>query len=227
MNMTTESSSSQLDIDDIFNRLKQTVEKEETKQETNEDGIKSYSGNKKQLTYEELKKKVSHLPSIELHLYPNGKKANNGKSSREIRRINDTVESVLPDLRKKTVTDRRLIKEQKSKEWFALPRVEMTDDVKRDLLIIKNRKYLDPKRFYRGEKWEIPENFQIGEVVAGIGEYGGRLKRKSRGQTIVDELLKDKNSSAWFDKTYGDIQTRKKNGGKKFLKDKIAKRKKY
>ena len=226
--MTTESGNSQLDIDDIFNRLKQTVEKKEKKQEANENGSKSNNGNKKQLTYEELKKKVSHLPSIELHLYSNDTKANNnGKASREIRRINDTVESVLPDLRKKTVTDRRLIKEQRSKEWFALPKVEMTDDVKRDLLIIKNRKYLDPKRFYRGEKWEIPENFQIGEVVAGIGEYGGRLKRKSRGQTIVDELLKDEDSSAWFDKTYGDIQTRKKNGGKKFLKEKIAKRKKY
>ena len=225
--MTTEGSGL-LDIDDIFNRLKETRVKEEEKEKGDASESSMGTGMKKQLTYEELKKKVSHLPSIESHLYSGHRKdSDKKKSSREIRRINDTVESVLPDLHKKTVTDRRLLKEQKSKEWFALPKVELTDDVKRDLLIIKNRKYLDPKRFYRGEKWEIPENFQIGEIVEGVGEYGGKFKRKSRGQTLVDELLKNKDSATWFSKTYSDIQVRKKSGGKKSLKDKITKRKKY
>lgn len=219
-----------LDLDDIFNKLKATREKSSQRDELSTDHGTNHDGSKG-LTYEALKKKVAHLPSIEVHLYNknveedrlNKKK----KRSRKVEKINDSVESVLPDLNKKTVTDRRLIKEENTKKWFSLPKVEITDEVKRDLLIIKNRKYLDPKRFYRGEKWEIPENFQIGEVVEGVGEYGGKLKRKQRGQTLVDELLKNEDSKTWFDKTYNDIQTKKRSGGKKFLKEKIAKKKKY
>lgn len=207
------------EIDDIFNRLKETQEKE---------GVDNVSDNNdsKGLTYNELKKKVSNLPSIELHLFSNKEKKNN----RKIVKVNESIESVLPTNNNKNfkiIRDRRLQREENSNKWFEMPKVELTDDIKRDLLIIKNRKYLDPKRFYRGEKWEIPENFQIGEIVEGVGEYGGKIKRKQKGKSIVDELLKDENSSTWFDKTYTEIQSRKKSGGKKFLKDKIAKRKKY
>jgi mRNA-binding protein PUF3 len=220
--MTANDNDASLDIDEIFNRLK----------ETQSEDLDSIGKKNNNLTYEELKKKVSHLPSIQLHLINKNKidekdKVARKPQNRKIQKFNDTVESVLPSSNKKTVTDRRLIKEEKSKKWFDIPKVEMTDDIKRDLLIVKNRKYLDPKRFYRGEKWEIPENFQMGEIVEGVGEYGGRLKRKQKGQTLVDELLKNKESSEWFSKTFIDIQTRKKSGGKKYLQDKISKRKKY
>lgn len=214
----------ELDIDDIFNCLKETTAKEKQIEDGNNNNNKETKSD-----YEELKRKVTHLPSIEVNFFnkKHDDKDNKNKINRKIIKINDSVESILPDLNKKTVTDRRLIKEENSKKWFSLPKVEMNDELKRDLLIIKNRKYLDPKRFYRGEKWEIPDNFQIGEIVEGIGEYSGRLKRKDRGKTIVDELLKNTESSTWFDKTYSDIQKKKLSGGKKFLKDKIAKRKKY
>lgn len=215
-----------LDIDEIFNRLKQSTKVAENSE--NKEVTENLDN--KNLTYENLKRKVSHLPSIEVHLFAGNKKSNGAelkKKKREIQRINDSVESVLPDPNKKTVKDRRLIKEEKSNAWFAMPKVEMTDEIKRDLLIIKNRKYLDPKRFYRGEKWDIPENFQMGEIVEGVGEYGGRMKRKQRGKTLVDELLKNEQASEWFSKTYKDIQVQKKSGGKKFLQDKINKRRKY
>lgn len=209
------------ELDNIFNLLKKTRENT-AKQNEADDKIEPV--NKKDQEYQELKKKVTNLPSIELHLFKQEDKKK--PQNRKVQRIDDSVESVLPDLNKKTITDRRLIKEQNSEKWFALPKVEMTDDIKRDLLVIKNRKYLDPKRFYRGEKWEIPENFHMGEIVEGVGEYGGKMKRKQKGQSLVEELLKDEKTSEWFGKTYNEIQIKKKSGGKKFLADKIAKRRK-
>ncbi|KAG0682343.1 hypothetical protein C6P40_004850 [Pichia californica] len=212
-----------LDIDGIFTLLKESREKEV------QDSGSTLKKNSKELTYEDLKRKVTHLPNIQVNIFGKDSKHNTviKNNSRKIERINDSVESILPDLNKKTITDRRLIKEENSKKWFSLPKVEMTDELKRDMLIIKNRKYLDPKRFYKGEKWEIPENFQIGEIVEGVGEYAGRLNRKQKGKTLVDELLKNEDSSTWFDKTFNDIQKKKRSGGKKFLKEKIAKKKKY
>lgn len=214
--MSDPTGKSDLEIDDIFKLLQ---EKRAVK-----NNLKTKDAN---LTYEDIKKKVSHLPSIQLKLHSQEKSTNSitKKSERRIRKIDDSVDSVLPrSSKEKTVTDRRLIKEAKSKEWFKISKPEMTDALKRDLLIIKNRKYLDPKRFYKGEKWEIPENFQVGEIVEGVGEYGGRLKRKQRGETLVDELLKNKESNDWFDKTYSAIQVKKKSGGKKFLHEKMNKR---
>lgn len=211
---------SDLAVDDIFNLLKKTQPQTQTQP------VK----NSKELTFDELKKKVSHLPSIEVRLQDEilkSKKIRN--TSRGVLKINDAVneriESVLPNSKDKIRTDKRLIKEEKTNKWFEIKKPELTDDLKRDLLIIKNRKYLDPKRFYRGEKWEIPENFQIGEIVSGVGEYAGKLKRKQKGESLVDELLKDKDTNTWFNKTYSEIQVKKKSGGKKFLQDKIAKRK--
>ena len=44
-------------------------------------------------------------------------------------------------------------KETAGKGWYNLPKTEMTDEVKRDIQIIKMRSVLDPKRFYkRGDK---------------------------------------------------------------------------
>lgn len=204
-----ESMDQDIGIDDIFGLLKEATSSGTTHADNNS------KNTNKNLTYEELKKKVTHLPSIELKLFTEkSQKDVSKKKSRDIQKINDSVESVLPDPKKRTITDRRVIKEENSRKWFALPKVEMTDEIKRDLLVIKNRKYLDPKRFYKGEKWEIPENFQMGEIVEGVGEYAGRIKRKNRGKTLVDELLKNENHTEWFNKTYNDIQTKKRGSGK-------------
>ena len=211
-----------LNIDDIFTLLKETRAKEQKFDKT-----ESEKKNNSNVLYEEIKKKVSHLPTIEAHVVTKNTKDLGKNKQRGVQKIDDSVESVLPDMNQKTVTDRRLLKEERSMKWFSLPKVEMTDDIKRDLVIIKNRKYLDPKRCYRGEKWEIPQNFQVGEIVEGVGEYAGRIGRKKRGKTLTDEILKDEKAKEWFGKTYSEIQKKKSSGGKNFLKDKINKRKKY
>lgn len=211
----TNQTGSDLDIDDIFYLLKEKTSSSLNAEQKNPNN-----------EYEEIKKKVTHLPTIQLKLLSQ-ENTKEKRKERKVRKIDDSVDSILPKKNEKTITDRRLIKEAKSKEWFKITKPEMTDDLKRDLLVIKNRKYLDPKRFYKGEKWEIPENFQIGEIIEGVGEYGGRMKRKQRGETIVDELLKSKETNQWFAKTFSAIQVKKQSGGKGYLKEKMEKRRKY
>lgn len=215
--MTDQTKETDLEIDDIFQLLQAKTAKK-SKSELKDPNAE----------YEDIKQKVTHLPSIQLKLHSQDDSEKRvEKKERKIRKIDDSVDSVLPRKNEKTITDRRLIKEARSKEWFKITKPEMTEDLKRDLLVLKNRKYLDPKRFYKGEKWEIPENFQVGEIVEGVGEYGGRMKRKQRGETIVDELLKNKESNEWFNKTYSAIQVKKQSGGKGYLKQKMEKRRKY
>jgi hypothetical protein len=45
----------------------------------------------------------------------------------------------------------------------------------------------------QNDDWKkLPKYFQVGTVVAGAGEYySGRLTKKERAPTLVDQLLKD------------------------------------
>lgn len=65
--MTTEGSGL-LDIDDIFNRLKETRVKEEEKEKGDASESSMGTGMKKQLTYEELKKKY-HTCQVLNHIF--------------------------------------------------------------------------------------------------------------------------------------------------------------
>ena len=58
-----------------------------------------------------------------------------------------------------------------------MKRAEMTDEEKRDLKILKMRKALDPKTFYKGDDMKgLPRFFQKGTVVESKAEfYSSRL----------------------------------------------------
>jgi hypothetical protein len=107
-------------------------------------------------------------------------------------------------------------------DWFHMPAIEMTDEVKKDLHIIKNRGVLDPKRHYRKEKLGVSPFVQIGTVIQGPTEYySSRLLKKERGENIVQELLADAESNRYFKKKYLEIQDKKS----RFTKRKVYKRK--
>lgn len=201
-----------MELDDIFNKLAKVAQ-----------SSGAMKTNKDHLTFEELKEKANSLPNLDVAF--NYKDHKGQSKSRDVLRINDSITTVLPT-DDKPIRDPTVLKKLRSDKWFALPKVELTGDLKRDLSIIKNRQYLDPKKFYKKDKWEIPERFQIGEVVAGIGEYGGKLKRKQKGISLVEELLHDETSKKWFKKKYYEIQAEKTSGGKKYYQDKISKRRK-
>lgn len=176
------------DLDDIFSQLKQAHEAIE-------------EGKEQKDSLDSLKKKINKLPKIEAHVTT---QVQSKRKSRSVQKVNDPIEAVLPSM-DKVETNPKLLKELRTKKWFAMSKPEMTEELKRDLSLLQNRQFLDPKRFYKGEKWKIPESFQVGTIVSGVGEYAGDLKKSQKGRGFAEELLKDDASQKWFKKTYTDI----------------------
>lgn len=67
----------------------------------------------------------------------------------------------------------------------------MTDEVKHELQLIQLRDYMDPKKFFKTKKHtKIPKKFELGTVINGTFDVG-KVEKKKRGQTMMDEVLKD------------------------------------
>ncbi|KAF6007118.1 hypothetical protein HII13_004795 [Brettanomyces bruxellensis] len=167
---------------------------------------KNKNDNDNKETLEKLKEHVSKLPGFD-------------KADLE----DDVKKNKI--LKKKVPGHETALKRKRTAEWFDLPKTEVTEDMKRELSIIKYRQYLDPKRFYKKDKWEIPERFQMGTIVGGPTDYYNRLTKKQRGEGFIEEILNDPDAKAWFHKTYEGIQKEKVSGGKNYYKDFVAKRK--
>ncbi|KAJ1672798.1 Deoxynucleotidyltransferase terminal-interacting protein 2, partial [Spiromyces aspiralis] len=110
--------------------------------------------------------------------------------------------------------------------WFGMKAPIVTPELKRDLRVLKLRNALDPKRFYRkDDREEVPKYFEVGTVIEGPTEfYSGRLTRKERKRTIVEELMADTEARRYFKRKYKEIQSEKQSGGKAWYKQQVAKR---
>jgi hypothetical protein len=96
--------------------------------------------------------------------------------------------------------------------WFDLPATPVTEEIKRDLILLKNRKYLGPKSFFKGnDSKKLPTYFhvragafsaafrvlmsacvdQIGTVVSGPTDKASELTRRERKEHMMDELVGD------------------------------------
>lgn len=95
----------------------------------------------------------------------------------------------------------RLKKERKSersktlgKNYFDFKPSEMTDELKRDLKIIKSRNIIGKGSFSNVSdyKKKLPSAVQIGTIVEDKSEYySSRIPKKMRQKTLVDELAAD------------------------------------
>ncbi|CEG69195.1 Putative rRNA-processing protein FCF2 [Rhizopus microsporus] len=113
------------------------------------------------------------------------------------------------------------------KDWFDMPRPEITPELKRELQILKMRHVLDRKRHYKkmGKK-EDPKYFQVGTIIEGPTEfYSARLTKKERKQTIIDELLANEEQKQYYKRKYSEVSTRTNSGGKRDYKKLKAQRK--
>jgi hypothetical protein len=71
----------------------------------------------------------------------------------------------------------RAAKEEKARapdtagaKWYGLPAPEVTEDVKRDLRLLRLRGAYDPKRFYKSfDETKFPKYFQVGFFLQGAG----------------------------------------------------------
>lgn len=105
----------------------------------------------------------------------------------------------------------------------------MTPELRRDLQLLKMRNVLDPKRHYKksDSKSDVPAYSQVGTIVEGPTEYyNGRINKRDRKQTFVEEVLAQEQGSGKFKKKYDDILNSKSSGKKAFYKALKDKRRK-
>lgn len=108
---------------------------------------------------------------------------------------------------------------QKQDSWFDLPTPKITSEVKQNLLFLKMKNTLDPKRHFSVSK-TLPTKFHFGTVVDGPADFYNRIPRKQRGQDFVDELLNDHEKRKYLKKKFMKVQTKKQSGGKKYYNSK-------
>lgn len=73
---------------------------------------------------------------------------------------------------------------------------EMTEEIQRDLELLKMRSVLDPKRHYKNNDMKVlPKHFHIGTVVdSPVDFYASRIPKKSRKRTLAEEILSNEES---------------------------------
>jgi len=78
-------------------------------------------------------------------------------------------------------------------DWFNMAKPELTEEKKKDLELLKMRRVLDTKTFYKkNDIQELPKYFEVGTVVDNATDfYSDRIPKRQRKQTLVDELLAD------------------------------------
>lgn len=84
------------------------------------------------------------------------------------------------------------------------------------------RNVLDPHRHYKkdgGGKMKAPEYSQLGTIVEGAADwYSGRVEKRQRKRTFVEEVLAGEQETKRFRRKYGELQIKKTSGKKGFYK---------
>ena len=112
------------------------------------------------------------------------------------------------------------------KNWFDLPKTELTPEFRRDWQLLRMRGLLDPKHQKKSMRASAPEYSQIGEVIAGPADfYSGRLTRKERKKTLLEEVTAEHNAVKLNSK-YAGIQRSKSSGKKAFYQKLVSQRRK-
>ena len=100
-------------------------------------------------------------------------------------------------------------------KWFGMIPTPLTEEVKRDLTVIRNRNYLDPKRFYKSSDKASPF-VQVGTVVEGTGEYfSSRLTNKQRRSNLTEELMADPAAADYTKRKYTSMMQEREAKSKK------------
>ena len=113
------------------------------------------------------------------------------------------------------------------KDWFDMPRAELTPELKRDLQILRMRSVLDPKRHYKKEngKAQPPKYLQVGTVVEGPTEFfSNRITKKNQRKTFVEEALAVEQEARRLRSKYNEIQSNKQSGKRTYYQKLRAKR---
>ncbi|KAJ3097055.1 Deoxynucleotidyltransferase terminal-interacting protein 2 [Phlyctochytrium planicorne] len=135
------------------------------------------------------------------------------------------AEPVPPGLDYSDKDKKKMAKEAESAGpgWFNMKAPDLTDEVKRDIEVIRSRAALDPKRHYKKpDKTKgkaIPKFFQIGTVMDSATDFfSQRLTNKERKNGIVEELMANQETKSYLKKKFSKIQTAKEESTKFYRK---------
>lgn len=162
-----------------------------------------------QQTFRDIEQRLRRLPRMNTGFdsLPNKSDAH---TSQPVTKVDDPV-SILQQRKK----DASAKKPNATDQWFTLPKPELTRELKRDLLVLKHRAALDPKRHYKKEKWTVPERFSVGTIVEDKTEfYSSRMNNKQRKSTIVGTLMGNDDTEKYFKRKYTEVQQKKRSGAK-------------
>ena len=85
---------------------------------------------------------------------------------------------------------RRHAPDTAGKDWFDLPAQTLTEDVKRDLRLLRLRGAFDPKRHYKSfDHKKFPRHFQIGTVVESAADFHSGQLPDLKGCTEQQQCL--------------------------------------
>lgn len=161
-------------------------------------------------------------------------KLNNDFDQLGSKKANSNDKNPLPTLSTTLLDETKTTQKQNSKaeakDWFLLPKPNdhMKKQLQRDLLLIKHRAALDPKRHYKKDKWQVPDRFSIGTIMEDKTEFfSSRLTKKQRKSTILESLMADKDTDKYFKRKYSEIQVQKTSGKKGHYKKTKYMRKKF
>ena len=112
-----------------------------------------------------------------------------------------------------------------------MPKVELTEELKEDLRVLKFRKHIFPKRFYKqADSDKLPSYFQIGTIVddGGVQARKERMTKKEQKGSIAQQFLRDDQETGFSKRKYENRNDRLRNMGnrKKQINDSKGKREK-
>ena len=94
-------------------------------------------------------------------------------------------------------------------KWFHMNPTPMTDSLKSDLALIRNRNYLDPKKFYKSSD-SFGKVIQLGTVIEGSNEYyTSRLTKNERKRNFTEEVMADEGVASYTKRKFGEVQAEK------------------
>jgi hypothetical protein len=119
--------------------------------------------------------------------------------------------------------------------WFNFEATSNSQSLQADIAVIRNRNYLDPKKFYKSSDFSKKGSkmVQLGTVIEGSMEsvFSNRLAKKQRKSNVMEEVMGEVFGSkdAYVKKKFTNMQREKSAAGqsqRKFQKGKGAFRKK-
>lgn len=106
------------------------------------------------------------------------------------------------------------------KDWFNMKATEMTPEVEGDLMALKLRHIINPRRFYKkADSNNLPKFFQLGTLETNImmgKKY--RMKKSEVKNSLAEEFLQDDKDAGYTSRKFKEIQVEKSYLGRKKAK---------